>query len=150
LARAIPPIARLPALAADGLQGERVHIRTLLWMIYEGNDLEDDYTETVQRLDVAVPSPLTEGTLLEAATDFVRTIKSQSVVDRLRHGEIRFKSPTGDQSSNPYSVDGVALDYPLYYSEKFGPSLFSGTQVDLAVSRLPTSRVTGIARPWNR
>jgi len=127
-------------------QGEKVHIGTLLWMFYEGNDLEDDYTETVQRLDVPVPSPLTEGTLIEAAKNFMSTIRKQSVVDRWRRGEIRLGAPTKTgESSNPYSVDGVALDYPLYYSEKFGPSLFSSTQVALAGE--PASYVES---HWNR
>ena len=126
-------------------QGESVQIRTLLWMFYEGNDLEDDYTETVQRLDVPVPVPLTDGTLLEATENFLWTIRRQSVIHRLRRGEMRWRVPAEDESSNPYSVDGVSLAYPLYHSEKLGPRLFSSTYVALAGE--PASYV---ATHWNR
>jgi lysophospholipase L1-like esterase len=125
-------------------QGEKIRIRKLLWMFYEGNDLEDDYTEEVQRQDV-VRVPLTRGTVIEAMERFMGTIKRQSVVYRLRRGQIAWKTAKAVDASNPYSVDGVALLYPLYHSKQLGPRLFSKTFVDLAAQ--PASYVR---THWNR
>lgn len=126
-------------------QGENLRIRRLLWMIYEGNDLEDDYSEVVQRHDTPAKVPLTKGTLIEAMERLLWTVKRQSVIHKLRRGTIKWKTPTDDESTDPYSVDGVKLVYPLYYSKQLGPRLFSPTYVDLAGE--PASYVED---HWNR
>ncbi len=125
-------------------QGENIRIRNLLWMFYEGNDLEDDYTEEIQRQGVA-RVPLTRGTAIEAMERFMWTIQRQSVANRLRRGQIAWKTAKAVDASNPYNVDGVALVYPLYYSKQLGPRLFSKTYVDLAGQ--PASYVR---THWNR
>lgn len=126
-------------------QGERLRARKLLWMLYEGNDLEDDYTEVVQRRDVPVKIPLLKGTLIEALERLMRTVKRQSVINRLRRGQVTWNSATTEDSTNPYRVDGVDLVFPLYYSEQLGPRLFSQYYVDLAGK--PASYVEN---HWNR
>jgi lysophospholipase L1-like esterase len=112
--------------------GGTLRVRKLLWMIYEGNDLEDDYTEEVQRHDASVKVPLTRGTLIDAMERLMWTIKRQSVIHKLRRGQITWKTSKDNDASNPYNVDGVSLVYPLYYSGQLGPRLFSSTYVDLA------------------
>jgi lysophospholipase L1-like esterase len=113
-------------------QGENIRIRKLLWMIYEGNDLEDDYTEKVLRHDAPMKVPLTKGTLIGTMEGLMRTIKRQSVIHKLRRGQITWKTSIGDVTENPYSVDGVSLVYPLYFSPQLGSRLFARTFVDLA------------------
>lgn len=125
--------------------GEQIRIRKLLWMIYEGNDLEDDYTEEVRRDEGPVKTPLTEGTLIAALNNFVRTIQRQSVISRLRRGQINWNKWARDPSANPNFVDGVELVHPLYYSHQLGPRLFYQYYVDLAGE--PESY---IATHWNR
>lgn len=125
--------------------GDDLHIKRLLWMIYEGNDLEDDYTEEVQRQDVPATVPLTSGTPIEAIEGLMWTIKRQSVIDRFRSGRIAWKTSTGSDAPNPYRVDGVSLVYPLYYSKRFGPRLFSGTYIDLV-----GKPVSYVENHWNR
>jgi lysophospholipase L1-like esterase len=112
--------------------GDQVRIRKLLWMIYEGNDLEDDYTEEVRRDDGPVKTPLTKGTLIAAMNNLVRTIQSQSVINRLRRGQVNWNKWSQGSSASPNSVDGVELVHPLYYSEQLGPRLFYQYYVDLA------------------
>jgi len=126
-------------------QGANIRIRRLLWMIYEGNDLEDDYSEVVQRHDTPATVSLTKGTLIEAMERLLRTIKRQSVIHRLRQGAVKWKTQTDDESVDPYSVDGVSLVYPLYYSEQLGPRLFSGWYTDLA-----GESASYVENHWNR
>lgn len=113
-------------------QGKSLRARKLLWMLYEGNDLEDDYSEVVERRDLPVEVPLLKGTLIEALERLMRTVKRQSVINRLRRGRVTWNSPTAKDSTDPYRVDGVDLAYPLYYSEQLGPRLFSQYYLDLA------------------
>jgi hypothetical protein len=110
---------------------EGLRLSTVLWMIYEGNDLEDDYSDVVQRPDMSGTIPLSRGTLVEALERMMWTIKRQSVIHRFQRGQITWRPPSGD-GADPYVVDGVRLVYPLYHSERLGPRLFSGTYVDLA------------------
>lgn len=112
--------------------GSKLRIRKLLWMIYEGNDFEDDFSEKVRRHDASVKVPLTKGTLIDSTRDLMWTIKRQSVIHKLRRGRITWKTSSDGGASNPYKVDGVSLVYPLYYSEQLGPRLFSSTYVGLA------------------
>jgi hypothetical protein len=125
--------------------GDKIRMKTLLWMIYEGNDLEDDYSEQVVRHDKPVAVPLFKGTVVESAEDLVKTIREQSVIARLRRGQLSWSNPIQKTSGNPFSVDGVDLVYPLYISEKLGPRLFYQYYVDLA--GMPASYVE---THWNR
>jgi hypothetical protein len=95
-----------------------LRIRKLLWMIYEGNDLEDDYSEKVRRYDASEHVPLANGTLIDAAQKLLWTLKRQSVIHKIRRGQITWKTVTGGSASDPYEVDGVRLVYPLYHSHR--------------------------------
>jgi hypothetical protein len=60
------------------------------------------------------------------------TIKRQSIIHKLRHGQITWKTSRDGGISDPYTVDGVSLVYPLYHSQQLGPRLFSSYYIDLA------------------
>jgi lysophospholipase L1-like esterase len=128
-----------------GQHGDKIRMKTLLWMIYEGNDLEDDYSEQVVRHDKPVAVPLFKGTVVESAEDLVKTVREQSVIARLRRGQLSWSKSIQKTSGTPFSVDGVDLVYPLYISEKLGPRLFYQYYVDLA--GMPASYVE---THWNR
>ncbi len=126
-------------------RGKSMRIRKLLWMIYEGNDFEDDYTEKVRRHVAATKVPLTKGTLIDTMERLMWTIKRQSVIHKLRRGQITWKTAIGGSAYNPYLIDDVSLVYPLYHSPQLGSRLFSRTYVDLAGE--PASYVEN---HWNR
>lgn len=125
--------------------GVSVKPDTLIWMIYEGNDLEDDYSEVVDRYEGPTAVPLFEGTIIEAAESMVRAVRMQSIITRLKRGQIRLRKADQSRVDNPFQVDGVDLVYPLYKSETLGPRLFSQYYVDLA--GMPASYVE---THWNR
>lgn len=126
-------------------QGGKILMDTLLWMIYEGNDLEDDYSEVVVRRDKPVAVPIFKGTLIESIEGLVKTIHNQSFITRLRRGQVSWNKADKKTSESPFNVDGVNLVYPLYNSEQLGPRLFSQYYVDLA--GMPASYVE---THWNR
>ena len=103
--------------------GDSLKIERLLWMVFEGNDLEDSYearrpVRDPRRLDYARES---QGTLLGALRGFPSYIKEGSAVNRLTTGEIRLSFPRGD---GPYVVDGLRLNVPIYRSARYGARLF--------------------------
>ena len=99
--------------------------RRVLWTIYEGNDLEDDYEE------LAPPPPslsLVEGTLLEPFLRLPYVIKKEAVVTKIRRGTIRWRDASAGSGE---VVDGVALASPLFESARLGRKLFYRQNVDL-------------------
>lgn len=100
-------------------------IRRLLWMIYEGNDLEDDYGERAQTLEASDERSPWTGTVLRLVADLPLTLREQSIAWRLRTGRLRPRSGVlSDGTRDPYTIDGVRLSYPLYRSEALGWRLF--------------------------
>jgi hypothetical protein len=99
--------------------------RHVLWMIYEGNDLEDDYEE------LAPPAPhvsLVDDTLLEPFLRLPYVIKHEAVVTKIRRGTIRWREAAGGSRE---VVDGVALESPLFESARLGRKLFYRPSLDL-------------------
>jgi lysophospholipase L1-like esterase len=125
---------------ATGVRPEK-----LVWMIYEGNDLEDDYSEVVYPYQGPTEVPLFAGTVIEAAESLVRTIRTQSIIYRVQRDQIRLRKADRGPGDNPFQVDGVNLVYPLYRSETLGPRLFYQYYVELA--GMPVSYVD---THWNR
>jgi hypothetical protein len=119
-----------------------VTIQHLLWMIYEGNDLEDDYNETAPApRPRQQPNSLLSGTVLESLTSIFKTlatfpyaVKSESVINKLLNGTIQFRYSTKRESSHEL-VDGIRLVHPLFKSDQFGYRLFSGAPVDRGVQQ---------------
>ena len=113
--------------------------RHVLWMLYEGNDLEDDYEELA-------PPPglsLVDDTLLEPILRLPYVIKKGAVVTKIRRGTIRWRGAAAGSSE---IVDGVALESPLFESARLGRKLFYRPSVELVQE--PASYVrTHLNRP---
>lgn len=91
----------------------------LLWMIFEGNDLEDSYLDLrIKRLRDSF-----KGTLLYNVAELPDLMAEGSVAKRILSGNIVFSFATG-QTHNPYEIDGVKLAFPLYHSDTYGYRLF--------------------------
>ena len=105
---------------------DNVQISHLLWMIFEGNDLEDSYA--AQRPAMArseeVGHDLTRGTVFEDLAAIPWRLRSQSMIHALRSGHLGLKPsrPAGEARPNEYQ--GVLLRRPLYRSERFGYRFF--------------------------
>jgi hypothetical protein len=111
--------------------------RHLLWLVFEGNDLEDSYAEMMAP---EAPPPPTFSSKLRAPLVWMRQlpweIRDQSIVRRLAVGEVML----GTQPQDPhYLLDGEMLAYPLYHSQRFGYRLFRQIYIDLG--RQPESLI---------
>lgn len=119
-------------LRADGGELQPRHV---VWMIYEGNDLEDSYAE---RAPVAAQQPetwatLAAGTVLEGAARLPWLVRSQAIIHRILSGRIVPRNPAGPHDdADRYVIDGVESWYPLYRSETLGPRLFSPQFIERA------------------
>jgi lysophospholipase L1-like esterase len=119
-------------------KSQQLRIRHLLWMIYEGNDLEDSY-ETLRQAQAGMDlmkrdfTNMFKGTLVNTLASIPATIKNQSVINRLMDGHLVFVLPfrtTGN--GDPYIVDGMRLAYPFYYSKQYGYRLFVPQEIERA------------------
>jgi lysophospholipase L1-like esterase len=96
--------------------------RRVLWTIYEGNDLEDSYAETspATRGEGALERA-TRGTVLEAVAQLWTNIREESLLYRLRSGQVQLLSPAARRAAAARTtVDGVRLATPLFHSSTFG------------------------------
>lgn len=106
-------------------------IRQLLWMIYEGNDLEDSYAETAPEDPGSERRRLLRGTLLALVANVPGTIRGQSIMFKLRTGEVTLRRPRGTGTgTDPYEIDNVQLQPPLYHSDLLGWRLFAPQYVE--------------------
>jgi len=106
-----------------------VVIDRLLWMIFEGNDLENSYEE--RRAAGPTGGSLLRGTVVESLRAVPETLKRESVLHRLVAGQLRSKTAVG-ASSDPTLVDGVRIPYPLYDSAVHGPRMFNPDNLERA------------------
>jgi hypothetical protein len=114
---------------------ESMKIEHLLWVIFEGNDLED-YYETFRSQD---PHESNEsrnpfaGTIEEALHSIPLDMKEESVINRLRERQIVFTHPSFEGHKNDhYEVDGIPLVDPLYHSTKYGYRMFRKEYIERA------------------
>lgn len=116
--------------------GGRLPLQHLVWLFYEGNDLEDNYDEYA-------PTPKQHewqrgvGPLLH--TLFLN-LKDNMVIEQFRRGRVQMAGPARHGADPHLSVDGVALAVPLYRSAALGPALFFSAFIERA--GLPESYVT--------
>jgi hypothetical protein len=83
---------------------ETLKVDHLIWMIFEGNDLEESYEELQARYR---PIQLWGGILQQ--------VRENSVLHRLiTTGRLAYEA---DES---YLVEGMKVPFPVYYSDKFG------------------------------
>ena len=116
--------------------GSNKNLKTLFWMIYEGNDLENTYevditTPVVRQMKNA--QQVIKGTILEQVFEFPQIVKRQSVVDHIRSGRIRLMGLSSTTKMlgdyDPYLIDGVSIKFPIYFSRKHGPRLFNPSEI---------------------
>lgn len=103
----------------------------LLWMIFEGNDLEDSYDELypVQN-PVSTSGSLFKGTIVEPLWALPFKIREESVFAKFRDGRAELSAfGSEERTKNHYVIDGITLADPLYVSPRFGPKLFSSKQL---------------------
>jgi SGNH hydrolase-like domain, acetyltransferase AlgX len=107
-----------------GSNPDAIRIDHLIWMIYEGNDLEDSYADASPQAMRSLLSWLKADTLLGPLMTLPYRIKDGAILTRLIHGRIRLGIPGPAGAAAHYEVDGVTLAHPLYHSPKFGDRLF--------------------------
>ena len=102
-------------------EGPRLRVRHLLWMIYEGNDLEYNYEDRRPISGDATISRLFKGTIMASVYEFAFTIKKEALINRLRTHQLSVTLPLGyGDADNHYMVDGIRLATPLYHSPMHG------------------------------
>lgn len=106
---------------------DRPHsLQHLIWMIYEGNDLEDSYAELGDPNTRGVLTRAVKGTIVGSVRSLAYALRDKSLINRFRTGEVRLTSTARRrQYSSAYKVDGVTLVTPLFHSPRFGYMLLS-------------------------
>lgn len=105
-------------------RGDSMQIRNLLWMIFEGNDLEDSYDPS-NRIQIERASSSILRTIPAALRSIALGIKDQAVLHRLLTDQVILGSPfTGNGAPRHDVVDGVRLTRNLYRSSRHGYRLF--------------------------
>lgn len=107
--------------------GRPPRLTRVLWMIYEGNDLEDSYEEGRPEIQGGLRARAA-GTLLELLIMLPQTLKNEAIITKLRTGRITARTAEAARRQH-YSVDGVELEFPLYHSSTLGYKLFYGDYV---------------------
>ncbi len=111
---------------------DSMRVRDLLWMIYEGNDLENSYAEVRPPAEAPGAGKLLDGTLAGWLLELPGRIKSQSALRRLWRGDLALRRRAAGPSGGALEVDGVTLTTPLYHSRRWGYMLFNAADVDRA------------------
>jgi hypothetical protein len=118
-------------------QPDSMRIERLLWMIFEGNDLENDYGEF--RPPVAAPTadlPL-NGTVAQVLASVPGRVKNQSIIRKALDGELTATVRSAAVASDDHrTFDGIALPFPLYHSTTWGYRLFSAADIREAAKPL--------------
>jgi hypothetical protein len=105
----------------------------LLWMLFEGNDLENSYDE--RRL---LPSAtkgfraLLAGTFVDDLLSLPSTVRGRSAIGHLFERELRAARPLASSRGDPYQIDSVPLATPVYPSERWGYCMFNPDDVERA------------------
>nr|WP_281722666.1 hypothetical protein [Nitrosomonas nitrosa] len=104
----------------------------LLWMIFEGNDLEDSYDDHRPFQNSGSKSlGLFKDTIIDTALSFPSMLKREAVVTKFKNGRVVFPSlGRAAQTNNHYVIDGRVSAFPLYVSSRFGAKLFIPDQLE--------------------
>lgn len=105
-------------------------VEHLLWMIYEGNDLENSYAQRFSATSgVAGVSTRVWGATFRP---LIEGIKRRSVIAKTLDGELSLREWSANDRGNPFLVDGVNLEFPLYRSSTLGYKLFNPIDIERA------------------
>jgi hypothetical protein len=109
---------------------DTMHVRQLLWMIFEGNDLEDSYsTAPLAERPTSRTGPF-DGTVIETVLELPAQVRNQSVIGKVLRGELTLAASR--RRYGQYQIDGVDLPLPVFHSQRFGYRLFVGPDTTAA------------------
>lgn len=112
---------------------EEFRPKRLLWMIFEGNDLEDSYA--IKRPETAKKeswySGIFSGTIVAGLLQAPSQLRTGSVLRLLTDGQIRFDLIWRQKTAaDHYKLNGETISFPLYRSSRFGYQLFHQEYID--------------------
>jgi len=114
----------------------------VLWMLFEGNDLEDGYGNLHVPLQSSRMGAVLGGTVIETLARIPGQLREESVLRQLTTGKLKLRGPAVESGKQGhYHVDGQRLQHPLYHSARFGYRLFEPTYIARAAR--PESYVMG-------
>jgi hypothetical protein len=105
-------------------------VEHLLWMIFEGNDLENSYATT--RSHIAAPARVSARLWRATLRPLIQGTKNRSIIAKLMRGDLTLRDWSSGSDGNPYLVDGISLEFPLYHSDRWGYKLFNPIDIDRA------------------
>lgn len=110
----------------------------VVWLLFEGNDLEDCRPIVPARTATHPTRPaLLADTVVDLVLQIPGVVQHESVIDRLRRGELVLGRPPAGR--DPLVVDGVRSPHPVHHSKDLGWMLWLREQVERA--RAPESYV---------
>ena len=113
--------------------GENLAVNHVLWLIFEGNDLEDDYSDANPEVKKSKKNTGLANKIHAKLGQVLTDIKRNTVIQQLRSGRARIVfNNKADSSQNAYEIDGVRLTTPFYFSDTLGPRLFSSQYLERA------------------
>ncbi len=118
-------LKHMMAVHADSL-----HIQKLIWMMYEGNDLDDDSRSSPPVARTGL-SAMLSGTALQVAVDLPNFVKNESVLRKLLYGDLILPFGLHRARYGIRTIDGVALETPLFRS-KLGNKMFAERHINRA------------------
>ena len=129
-------VARLKHLLRT--QPQEFRPRHVLWLLFEGNDLEDCRPIVPAREAASTARrALFADTVVDLVLQIPGVVQHESVIDRLRRGELVLGAPPAGR--DPLVVDGVRSPHPVHHSKDLGWMLWLREQVERA--RAPESYV---------
>ena len=106
-------------LLKNVLQNYPVTIDHVLWLIYEGNDLEDNYNETAPFVTGSKKKTGIKHLIL--ISNLFRGLKNNSVIHNFRTRRAQFDAGKTPASPNEIrEIEGVNLAIPVFFSDKLG------------------------------
>ena len=121
------------------VHAETIQVDRVLWMLFEGNDLENSAQEN--RPSARTRGGVVEGTLLDNLTSIPAVVRKNSIVGGALAGTLRRPASMRTGAGARHLADGIPSHFPLYHSERWGYRLFNGQDVERAGK--PLAYVTG-------
>jgi len=116
------------AAGTDAAKPER-----LLWMLFEGNDLENSYDERRSLPPTTTGfRKLLDDTFIGDLLSLPSTIHERSVIGRLLEGELHVTPARAASREDAYHIDGVPLATPVYQSARWGYCMFNPADIEAA------------------
>ena len=108
--------------------------KRLLWLIFEGNDLDGSYEVTRPTRSASRSlGEIFSGTVVGAVADVPALIRGQSIIRLVSSRRIVLTGKMARKTGiNHYELDGEPLAYPLYHSPRFGYAIFRQDYLDQA------------------